>query len=143
VLPAQRSLHLLGKSRWPIALKPTCSPISQEQLASEVKGIHAGLVMVEAKCIDIDSQKALHPEERLGKGRWPIALKPKCSPIPQEQLASEIKGIHAGLVMVEAKCINIDSQTALHSEERLGTEHHDFLIATQHPFSNLAPLRLI
>jgi hypothetical protein len=95
------------------------------------------------KCINIDSQKALHPEERLGKGRWPIALKPKCSPIPQEQLASEIKGIHAGLVMVEAKCINIDSQTALHSEERLGTEHHDFLIATQHPFSNLAPLRLI
>lgn len=53
--------------------------------------------------------------------------------------------------MVEAKCINIDTQKASHPEERLSTEqwqalaalhrtllyeHHDFLMATQHPSAN-------
>lgn len=38
-------------------------PISEEQLGTEVKGIYASLVMVEAKCINIDSQKASHPDE--------------------------------------------------------------------------------
>lgn len=60
----QDSLHLRGKRRWAgIDLQPEFSPISQEQLATEVKGIYAGLVMVEAKCINIDSQKASHPDE--------------------------------------------------------------------------------
>jgi hypothetical protein len=40
-------------------------PFFQEQLAAEVKGIRAGLVMVEAKYINTDSKKASHPEERL------------------------------------------------------------------------------
>ena len=59
--------------------------------------------------------------------------------------------------MVEAKCINIDSQKASHPEERLSTEqwqalvalhrtllyeHHDFLMATQHPSANPALLGL-
>jgi hypothetical protein len=29
-------------------------PITQEQLVNEVKGIYAGLVMVEKKCVEID-----------------------------------------------------------------------------------------
>jgi hypothetical protein len=33
-------------------------PISQEQLVAEVKGIYAGLVMVEGKCIQVDSKQA-------------------------------------------------------------------------------------
>src|SRR5271156_1619307 len=32
------------------------TPITQEQLVNEVKGIYAGLVMVEKKCIQIESQ---------------------------------------------------------------------------------------
>ena len=32
-------------------LKPEKRPISHEQMATEVKGIYAGLIMVEAKCI--------------------------------------------------------------------------------------------
>lgn len=59
--------------------------------------------------------------------------------------------------MVEAKCINVDSQKAAHPEEPLSTEqwqalvalhrtllyeHHDFLMATQHPSANDALLGL-
>ena len=36
-------------------LQPETRPISQEQLVAEVKGIYAGLVMVEAKCIKVDN----------------------------------------------------------------------------------------
>ena len=38
-------------------LQPDTRPISHEQLVVEVKGIYAGLVMVEAKCIDIDERR--------------------------------------------------------------------------------------
>jgi hypothetical protein len=56
----------LRNQRWPgITLQPELPPTSQEQLAADVKGIYAGLVMVEAKCINIDAQKASHPHEEL------------------------------------------------------------------------------
>lgn len=35
--------------------QPETRPISQEQLVAEVKGIYAGLVMVESKCIEVES----------------------------------------------------------------------------------------
>jgi polyribonucleotide nucleotidyltransferase len=41
-----------------ILLQPETRPISQEQLVNEVKGIYAGLVMVEKKCVEIDNQQA-------------------------------------------------------------------------------------
>jgi hypothetical protein len=44
-----------------ITMQPEFSPISQEQLAAEVKGIYAGLVTVEAKYLDID--KASQPND--------------------------------------------------------------------------------
>lgn len=37
---------------------PNTKPISQEQLVAEVKGIYAGLVMVESKCIEVDGAAA-------------------------------------------------------------------------------------
>jgi len=73
---------------------------------------------------------------------------PLSCPISQEQLAVEVKGIYAGLLTVEAKCINIDAaqaadtQTVLTREQwqalialhrTLLYEHHDFLMATHHP----------
>ena len=100
----QDSLHLRGKQRWPgIALQPEFSPISQEQLAAEVKGIYAGLVMVEAKCMNIDAQKASQPNEELSTEQWQALV-------------------------------------ALH--RTLLYEHHDFLMATQHPSANPALLGL-
>jgi hypothetical protein len=48
----QHSLHPLGKSRWAMELQPEFPPMSQERLAADDKGIYAGLVMAEAKCIN-------------------------------------------------------------------------------------------
>lgn len=99
--PVEKEIvSLPRKSPYPnIRLQPESSPISQEQLAAEVKGIYAGLVMVEAKCINIDSQKAANPDEPLGAEQWQALI-------------------------------------ALH--RTLLYEHHDFLMATQHPSANAA-----
>lgn len=84
-----------SKSRWPgLILQPESSPISQDQLAAEVKGIYGGLVMVEAKCINIDAAQAADPNSSLGPEQWQALI-------------------------------------ALH--RTLLYEHHDFLMATQHP----------
>ena len=40
-----------------LLLQPGTRPISHEQLVTEVKGIYAGFVMVEAKCIDVDDKQ--------------------------------------------------------------------------------------
>jgi hypothetical protein len=40
-----------------IVLQPETRRISQEQLVAEAKGIYAGLVMVEAKCIEFDNKQ--------------------------------------------------------------------------------------
>ncbi|KKY18250.1 putative telomerase-binding protein est1a [Diplodia seriata] len=45
--------------QWPdLVLQPDSRPISQEQLAAEVKSIYAGLTMVESKCIHVDKAQA-------------------------------------------------------------------------------------
>lgn len=46
-------------------LQPDTRPISHKQHVMEVEGVHAGLVIIEAKCIDIDEKRI---ECRLGKG---------------------------------------------------------------------------
>ncbi|KAI7721490.1 hypothetical protein KC353_g1300, partial [Hortaea werneckii] len=66
------------------------------------------------------------------------------------QLAAEVKGIYAGLIMVESKCINIDAAQASECPTKLAREqwqalvalhrtllyeHYDFLMATQHPLA--------
>lgn len=77
-----------------------------------------------------------------------MILQPDSSPISEEQLAAEIKGIYEGVVTVEIKCIDIDAALASDTKSQLGVEqwqalialhrtllyqHHDFLMATQHP----------
>ncbi|EAW12801.1 uncharacterized protein ACLA_012290 [Aspergillus clavatus NRRL 1] len=85
-----------------------------------------------------------------------IFLQPETHPITEEQLISEVRGIYAGLVMVEKKCIEIDKQQsesknnlsrpqwqaliALH--RTLLNEHHDFFLASQHPSASLVLKRL-
>ena len=39
-----------------ILLQPETRPISHDQLVVEVKSVYAGLVMLEAKCIDVDER---------------------------------------------------------------------------------------
>lgn len=64
-------IQLPANSRYPgLILQPDSSPISQEQLGAEVKGIYAGLVMVEAKCVNIDAAQAADPNSQLGTEQW-------------------------------------------------------------------------
>ncbi|KAK2006166.1 hypothetical protein LZ32DRAFT_595999 [Colletotrichum eremochloae] len=80
-------------------------------------------------------------------------------PISQEQLVAEAKGIYAGLVMVESKCIEVDNaqlstqdtsrplntdqwQALIALHRTLLHEHHDFFLASQHPSASPALRRL-
>ena len=91
------------------------------------------------------------------EARYPgLIMQPDSRPISHDQLAAEVKGIYGGLVMVEGKCISVDSMqmspgqqftsehwqalVALH--RTLLHEHHDFLLASQHPSANSALRKL-
>ncbi|EXJ79884.1 hypothetical protein A1O3_08169 [Capronia epimyces CBS 606.96] len=85
-----------------------------------------------------------------------IELQPETRPVTQDQLVNEIKGIYAGLVMVEKKCVEVclhqsQSSTKLSNEQwqalialhrTLLHEHLDFFQATQHPAASPALRRL-
>lgn len=87
----------------------------------------------------------------------PLIKQPETRPISQEQLRAEVKGIYAGLVMVESKCIEVDNAQCSQSGATLNNEqwqalialhrtllheHHDFFLASQHPSPNPALRRL-
>ena len=64
-----------------ILLQPETRPISHEQLVVEVEAIYAGLVMVEAKCIDIDERQSAAAQEKdqskrglLNNDQWPSPI---------------------------------------------------------------------
>lgn len=88
-----------------------------------------------------------------------LVKQPETRPISGEQLVAEVKGIYAGLVMVESKCIEVDnaqnaqndSASKLNNEQwqalialhrTLLHEHHDFFLASQHPSASPALRRL-
>ena len=91
-------------------LQPDTRPISHEQLVVEVKGIYAGLVMVEAKCIDIDERQSAAAQEK--------------DPSKKTDLKND----------------QWQSLIALHKQ--LLHEHHDFFLASQHPSASPALSRL-
>ena len=93
-----------------ILLQPDTRPISHEQLVVEVKGIYAGLVMVEAKCIDIDDRQSIAAQEK--------------DPAKRVNLKND----------------QWQSLIALHKQ--LLHEHHDFFLASQHPSASPALSRL-
>lgn len=93
-----------------ILLQPETRPISHDQLVVEVKGIYAGLVMVEAKCIDLDEKQSHAAQEKDPSRR---------SKLSDEQWQALI-ALH---------------KTLLH-------EHHDFFLASQHPSASPALSRL-
>lgn len=97
------------------------------------------------------------------RGDYDIILQPETRPISEEQLVAEVKGIYAGLVMVEAKCIEVDNKQVTLAQEDPSTlpklnneqwqvlialhrtllhEHHDFFLASQHPSASPALCRL-
>ncbi|KAI5811270.1 hypothetical protein DFH27DRAFT_19132 [Peziza echinospora] len=92
--------------------QPETRPISADQLLSEVKGIYAGLVMVEAKCLEVDGRQAAQAKALEAEGLDP-------PPLTNEQWQALI-ALH---------------RTLLH-------EHHDFFLASQHPSASPALRRL-
>src|SRR5271169_4614520 len=96
------------------------------------------------------------PTEDQEEGDTTMLKQPETRAITQDQLVNEVKGIYAGLVMVEKKCVEIDQQqsstTNKLSDEQwqalialhrtLLHEHHDFFLASQHPSSSPALQRL-
>jgi hypothetical protein len=92
---------------------------------------------------------------------YDIILQPETRPISQEQLVAEVRCIYAGLVMVEAKCIEVDNTLAARAgsgappafsneqwqalialHRTLLHEHHDIFLASQHPSATPALRRL-
>lgn len=86
--------------------------------------------------------------KRSSRHKYAMILQPDSTRISEEQLAAEIKGIYEGVVTVEIKCMDIDAALARDTKSHLGVEqwqalialhrtllyeHHDFLMATQHP----------
>ncbi|KAJ2981571.1 hypothetical protein NUW58_g6658 [Xylaria curta] len=86
-----------------------------------------------------------------------LIKQPETRPISQEQLVAEVKGIYAGLMMVESKCIEVDNAQSSQNDSKLNNEqwqalialhrtllheHHDFFLASQHPSASLALKRL-
>lgn len=89
------------------------------------------------------------------EGDTSMLRQPETRPISHDQLVVEVKGIYAGLVMVEAKCIEVDERQKLWAQDKeyasrnqvtgdqwkslialhkqLLHEHHDFFLASQHP----------
>jgi len=95
-----------------LLLQPETRPISHDQLVVEVKGIYAGLVMVEAKCIDFDEKQTIAAQE---KDRDPSK--------------------HRRLTPEQWQALIALHKTLLH-------EHHDFFLASQHPSASSALRRL-
>ncbi|KAI5777653.1 hypothetical protein EDC01DRAFT_635571 [Geopyxis carbonaria] len=90
--------------------QPETRPISPEQLIAEVKGIYAGLIMVEAKCCEVDNK--------------------------QHQAALEMDGGR------QPKLNNEQWQALIALHRTLLHEHHDFFLASQHPSASPSLKRL-
>lgn len=87
----------------PLIKQPATRIISQDHLINEVKGIYAGLVMVETKCIEVDDVQSNNLRAQLNDEQW-----------------------HALVAL---------HRTLLH-------EHHDFFLASQHPAASSTLQRL-
>ncbi|RDW62266.1 putative telomerase-binding protein est1a protein [Coleophoma cylindrospora] len=106
--PLQPTPTTSSAEQYDIMLELETRPISQEQLVAEVKGIYAGLVMVEAKCIEVDNKQATLAQQ---------------------------EGVHSKLNNEQWQALIALHRTLLH-------EHHDFFLASQHPSASPALRRL-
>lgn len=162
----ERAPQPFGKEQWPLA-----EDFTRDETATNQSNV---VNSSELQRKSINYQEALkfpgeespttnsHPE---GPELEPeMLLQPETRPISHEQLIIEVKGIYAGLVMVEAKCIDIDERQSAAAQEKdplkkvllkndqwqslialhkqLLHEHHDFFLASQHPSASPALSRL-
>lgn len=84
-----------------IIRQPETRPISHDQLVVEVKGIYAGLILVEQKCREVDEKQSAAALERDPARKAPLS--------------------------------NAQWQALIALHKTLLHEHHDFFLASQHP----------
>ncbi|KAL8965797.1 MAG: hypothetical protein Q9197_006323 [Variospora fuerteventurae] len=101
VHPVEPHRDTVQETQPQIIRQPETRAISHDQLVVEVKGIYAGLVLVEQKCKEVDEKQSAAALERDPSRRTPLS---------NEQWQALI-ALH---------------KTLLH-------EHHDFFLASQHP----------
>jgi hypothetical protein len=134
--------------------KETCRPSNNVQSIGDLEG---WTFLQQQRTPRSSSEPApYNPHDDYLEPTGKILLQPETRPITQEQLVNEVKGIYAGLVMVEKKCVEIDQQQSkttnkLSDEQWQGLitlhrtllyEHHDFFLASQHPAASPALQRL-
>ena len=164
--PKPRKPSLLQRNRRPQVLRTRQEQsMSNEPKTTCVEDSHKPLrlEMEQAPLSGGDSPPVDEPPEG-SEGEPEMLLQPDTRPISHEQLVVEVKGIYAGLVMVEAKCIDIDERQSAAAQEKdltkkvnlkndqwqslialhkqLLHEHHDFFLASQHPSASPALSRL-
>ncbi|EWZ78025.1 hypothetical protein FOWG_17646 [Fusarium oxysporum f. sp. lycopersici MN25] len=116
--------------------QPETRPISQDQLVAEVKGIYAGLVMVETKCIEVDNAQSSNTDtnSKLNNEQWQAMI-----------------ALHRTLLHEHHDSSNTDTNSKLNNEQwqamialhrTLLHEHHDFFLTSQHPSASPALQRL-
>ncbi|KAK3045455.1 hypothetical protein LTR09_012951 [Extremus antarcticus] len=145
-----RTLQPAQSARRTVASKPSQSQQTTYQFTA-AKEAQLTAQYLPMRQTTSDSGYGSQPSSRQNtetETKYDMLKQPLSSPISQGQLANEIKGIYGGLVMVEAKCMGIDENQAKDLTKTLNTEqwqalialhrtllyeHHDFLMATQHP----------
>jgi hypothetical protein len=144
-------------------VQPSLEPEYSEQQAAYVPDMdseYSGSAQDKSRTVP-SGQPALSPSSQGDMDLEPILLlQPEPRPISHDQLVVEVKGIYAGLVMVESKCVDVDEkqlkaalekdqtrqiklsneqwQALIHLHKTLLHEHHDFFLASQHPSASPA-----
>ena len=125
-----------------ILRQPETRPITHDQLVVEVKGIYAGLVMVEAKCIDVDEKQATAAQRAIE-----AAAQRKQEAVVRESGRGGSKEVsHTASqernISVESDLTREQWQALIALHKTLLHEHHDFFLASQHPSASPALSRL-
>ena len=135
------------KAQGKLAQKPPAGKSRQNQQQQQQQAAPPRAEVAEGFRIHVDPER---PHTHLDP-------QPETKPISHEQLVAEVKGIYTGLVMIEAKCIEVDTAQSSNTEHQLSSEqwqalialhrtllheHHDFFLASQHPAASEALRRL-
>lgn len=131
-------------------------PVSQESQQAGFEPVQVSGTNVPATTSTMTQTSEANHLENIDPTSPEYCLKqPETRPISQEQLVAEVKGIYAGLAMVESKCVEVlskqnelgDKAPKLNNEQfqalialhrTLLHEHHDFMLASQHPSASPA-----
>lgn len=114
-----------GEKRLKMIRQPETRPISQDELISEVKGIYAGLIMVEVKYYEVNTKQH----------QAALEIVRRRSPLNNEQWYATRALTSMILLLILSRQVLI----ALH--RTLLHEHHDFFLASQHPSSSSATVK--